>query len=119
MTIYVNADTGEVTGDITGQLPGENAGLFNGADYQQPRPALDGYRADTLKLAFAGNIDIKLDDDVTWFQNLRFGQELELHVTAFVGKHGWTLKKTSDDGETVTHTLGLTVHTINTAAEDV
>lgn len=103
-TLHVNADTGEVTG-----ADGE---LFDSKPYQAPVPALDGHRADTLKLAFSGNVEIdkKIADDLGWFKGLRFGQDIELRVTGTVGKHGWTLKRTSDDGEKVVHTIGLDIH---------
>lgn len=106
-TLHVNADTGEITG-----TDGE---LFPGSAYQRPLPALDGHRADTLKLAFAGGVDIDLmdDDALDWFKGLRFGQEIELTVTGTVGKSGWTLKRGADDQETVVHTIGLTVHSID------
>jgi hypothetical protein len=98
-TVTVRTDTGEVTGNL------DDLRLFN-------LPALDGHRADTLKLAFAGGVDIdKMDDDqLSWFNDLRFGQELELTVTATVAKTGWTLKTNADGDETVAHTLGLAVH---------
>ena len=87
--------------------------LFDPKPYQAPVPTLDGYRADTLKLGFAGSVEIdkKIADDLEWFKGLRFGQEVELRVTATVGKSGWTLKRDKDDGEKVVHTLGLDVHT--------
>lgn len=111
-TITVDPHTGEVIAAATGTGGGE---LFDPAPYQSPMPTLDGHRADTLKLAFTGAVEIdkNLDDDVQWFQGLRFGQEIDLRITATVGKHGWTLKTTSDDGETVTHTLGLVIHSID------
>lgn len=95
-TITVDADTGEVLGDLR---------LFD-------IPALDGHRADTLRLAFAGSVDIDpmLDDDLEHFNTLRFGQEVELRVTGTVGKTGWTLKVDSEGNETVTHTLSIVVH---------
>ena len=102
--IIVDTDTGEIrSGD------GE---LFPGNLYDRHVPTLDGHRADTLRLAFAGSVDIDLMDEeaLAWFKNLRFGQELDLHVTAVVGKNGWTLKTNADGDETVTHTLGLAVH---------
>jgi hypothetical protein len=105
-TATVNLDTGEVTGDL-GDLR-----LFT-------LPALDGHRADTLKLAFAGGveIDVMVDDDLAWFKSLRFGQEIDLRVTATVAKVGWTHKTNSEGEEKVSHTLGLAVHSYTIDAD--
>lgn len=117
--------TADTTIEISG--PGFSSGpipladaedaLFNGAAYDTPVPKLNGHRADVLKLAFAGGveIDLMLPDSIEWFKGLRFGQELELTVTATVAKHTWALKTNSETGEEkATHTLGLTVHSIDT-----
>lgn len=103
-TVHVDTDTGEIR-DGAGEL-------FPGNLYDRPVPTLHGHRADTLKLAFAGGVDIDLMDEhaLAWFKDLRFGQELEITVTAVVGKSGWAIKTTADGDETVTHTLGLHVH---------
>lgn len=56
-----------------------------------------------------------LPDQIDWFNGLRFGQELELHITATVAKHTWSLKTNQETGEEkATHTLGLNVHSIDT-----
>lgn len=54
--------------------------LFDPKPYTIPLPVLDGHRADTLKLAFTGGIEIDpmIDDDLDWFKTLSFGQEIEL-----------------------------------------
>jgi len=105
-TLHVNTDTGEVTGNL------DDLRLFT-------LPALDGYRADTLRIAFAGSIDVDLtdEDQLDWFTALRFGQEIDLHVTATVSKTGWTIKRGADDQETVVHTLGLAVHSYTIDAD--
>lgn len=94
------------------RLDPDTGELFDPAPYITPVPALDGHRADTLKLAFAGGVEIDLmvDDDLEWFKSLRFGQELELRVTATVAKVAWTHKANSEGEEKVAHTLGLAVH---------
>jgi hypothetical protein len=106
----VNAETGELVG-------GE---LFDPKPYTTPVPTLDGHRADTVKLTFAGGveIDLMIEDDLEWFKSLRFGQELELHVTATVAKTGWTIKTSADGDETVAHTLGLNVHSYTIDSDD-
>ena len=94
--------------------------LFDPAPFTIPVPQLDGHRADTLRLAFAGGVDVdKMDDtqQLGWFKNLRFGQEIELTVTATVSKTGWTLKTNADGDETVVHTLGLNVHSYQADGE--
>ena len=105
-TVTVDTATGEVTGNH------DDLRLFD-------LPALDGHRADTLKLAFAGGIEIDLKDDdtIAWFNGLRFGQELDLHVTGVVGKTGWTIKTNSEGTETVVHTLGIQVHSYQPDSE--
>lgn len=104
-TVHVDTDTGEIRSGA-----GE---LFPGNLYDRPVPTLDGQRADTLKLQFAGGVEIDLADGeaLEWFKGLRFGQELELAVTVTVGKVGWAIKTNQETGEEkVTHTLGLNVH---------
>lgn len=112
MTTTVEIHTADGT---TGPVPIGDA-LFDGTRYQQPVPTLDGHRADTLKVAFGGavEIDLMIEDDLEWFKTLQFGQEVELRVTAKVAKVGWAHKTGADDAETVTHTLGLAVHSIGT-----
>jgi hypothetical protein len=124
MTTDTSGVTVEVTTDgvSTGPVPLDDihaaAGeLFNGAAYDTPVPKLNGHRADTLKVAFNGGIeiDLMLPDQLDWFKQLRFGQELDLHVTATVTKHGWQLKVNPETGEEkATHTIGLQIHSIDT-----
>lgn len=95
------------------------AELFDPEPYDTPVPKLNGHRADVLKLAFAGGveIDLMISRDLDWFKGLRFGQELELTVHATVTKSGWSLKTNPETGEEkATHTLGVQVHSIDTPA---
>ena len=110
-TITVDTDTGEVTS--------EDGELFDPKPFTIPVPQLDGHRADTLKLAFAGNVDIdKMDNEaLDHFKSLRFGQEVELRISGTVGKTGWALKTDSEGQDTVTHTLGISVHSYQVDSE--
>lgn len=104
-TLHVNTDTGEVTA--------EDGELFDPKPYIIPVPTLDGHRADTLKLAFGGavEIDLMLEGNLEHFESLKFGREVELQITATVGKKQWSIRRNDDTGEeTVTHTVGLAVH---------
>lgn len=89
--------------------------LFDGAQYDTPLPKLHGHRPDTIRLSFAGGLDIDLMDGqlVDYLKTLKLGQELDLHVTATVAKVNWSHRQTTDDGEKVTHTVGLSVHSID------
>lgn len=89
--------------------------LFDGATYETPLPKLHGHRPDTIRLSFAGGLDIDLMDGqlVDYLKTLKLGQELDLHVTATVAKVNWSHRHTTDDGEKVTHTVGLSVHSID------
>lgn len=102
--IISNTDTGEVT-DGDGEL-------FDPKPYDAPVPKLDGHKADKLKLAFGGSVevDLMLEGNLEHFKSLRFGQEVELTVTAIVGKKHWAIRTDDEGTETVTHTVGLSVH---------
>lgn len=62
VTVSIKAggvETGPVPlGDLE-QAAGE---LFDGATYETPLPKLHGHRPDTIKLSFAGGLDIDLMD---------------------------------------------------------
>lgn len=94
-------------------------GLFDGATYETPLPKLHGHRPDTIRLAFGGGLEIDLMDGqlVDYLKTLRLGQELDLHVTATVAKVNWSHRQTTDDGEKVTHVVGLNVHSLEMAEE--
>lgn len=96
--------------------------LFNGATYDTPVPKLDGHRADTLKLSFAGSIEIDPMDGelLEWFNGLRFGQDIALRVTGAIGGHAWTHRITDPESgqEKVTHARKVVVHSIDVAPED-
>lgn len=116
-TIEIRQADGTVTTGTLADLDAATDGLFDGAAYDTPVPKLNGHRADVLKIQLAGGveIDLMLTDHVEWFKSLRFGQELELTVHATVAKHTWALKTNTETGEEkATHTLGLTVHSIDT-----
>lgn len=107
------------SGSVPSDEGAKEEGLFDGAAYDAPVPKLNGHRADVLKLAFAGGveIDLMIPDDLEWFKGLRFGQELELTVTGTVTKSQWGLRVNAETGEEkATHTLGITVHSIDTPA---
>lgn len=118
-TVLEATDKGLVNTE-TGELVGEGE-LFDPKPYQTPVPTLDGHRADTLKLAFAGGVEIDklINDDLEHFKNLRFGQELVLRITGVVGKNGWTIKTNSEGEETVTNTIGILVHSYTVDPEDM
>ncbi|RDI73290.1 hypothetical protein Gocc_2890 [Gaiella occulta] len=91
--------------------------LFDTKPYDRPVPKLDGRRANVLKLAFGGQVAISMVDEeqLDHYASLRFGDEVELRVTATVGKHGWALRIGPDGDEKVTHTVGLHVHSYRIA----
>lgn len=111
MTTVLEATDQGLVNTETGELVTEGAELFDPKPYTIPVPTLDGHRADTLKLAFGGSVEIDAMDNTALehFKSLRFGQEITLVVTGTVGKNGWTIKTNSEGEETVLHTLGLNV----------
>lgn len=116
MTTILETDQGLVNIE-TGEVVVDGDALFNKTPYTIPVPTLDGHRADTLRLAFAGNVDIDtmIDDQLEHFKRLQFGQEIELRITGTVGKNGWTIKSNAETGEeTVTHTIGVQITTYET-----
>ncbi len=87
--------------------------LFDGTTYDTPVPRLDGHRADTVKLAFAGAVEIDLHDNhqLDHFRALRLGQEIELHITARVAKNTWAHRIADPETgeENVVHQIGVAV----------
>lgn len=93
--------------------------LFDPKPYTTPVPTLDGHRADTLRLAFGSSVDVNPMDNTALdhFKALRFGEEIDLHITGDVGKSGWTIKTNSEGEETVVHTLWINVHSYHADSE--
>ena len=97
---------------VTGEVTAEDLRLFD-------LPTLDGHRADTLKLAFGGAVEIDklINTDLEHFKGLRFGQEIELRVTGVIGKNAWVIKTDGEGYETVTNTIGIVVHSYTVDSE--
>jgi hypothetical protein len=117
-TILEATDQGLVNTE-TGELVTDGGELFDPKPYTIPVPTLDGHRADTLRLAFGSSVDVDPMDNeaLDHFKSLRFGQEIELHITGVVGKNGWTIKTNTEGEETVVHTLGINVHSYTIDSE--
>lgn len=87
--------------------------LFDAKKYDVPVPKLDGHRADTIKVAFAGGVevDVMVGPDLDYFKSLKLGQEIELTVSAIVAKSTWSYRIADEESgeEQVVHTVGLKV----------
>jgi len=91
---------------------------IEGHDWPQhdlPIPVKDGHKADVLRLAIAGGIDLDLYDEtaLAFLDSLRLGQELELTVTARVTASGWRHGlKGEDQQDHVVYQVVLKAHSI-------
>lgn len=119
-TFELTTADGKTTGPVPIEALDEAASeLFDGTKYDLPIPKLDGHRADVLKLSFGGSVELDLvrAGNLDHFDSLKFGQEVELQITAIVGKKQWSIRRNDETGEeTVTHTIGLAVHSYEETA---
>lgn len=92
------------------------APLFDGSKYDLPIPSKDGHKADVLRVAVGGNIDLDLHDEdaLAWLTSLKLGQDVELTVTLRVAGSAWrhTLKG-EDEEDHVVHQVALKAHSID------
>lgn len=86
--------------------------LFDGTQYDLPIPKLDGHKADVLRVAISGTIDLDLydNDSLAWLNTLKLGREHNLAVTVRVTGSAWrhTLKG-DDHTEHVVHQAALKI----------
>jgi hypothetical protein len=83
-----------------------------------PAPVFDGIRYPTVKLALTGGVEVTVSETgiPDLLAELRLGQSFDLHVSGTVtGKH--PTFKLDKDGVKTTHTITLTVDTIDLPAE--
>lgn len=103
----------------TTETAGAGDGIFDATAYELPIPKKDGHRADVLKIALGGAIELDLydEDALAFIQGLRLGQELELTVTVRVASSGWqhSLKGEAQDDHAV-FTVGLKAHSLDVPA---
>lgn len=95
-----------------------HAGLFDGKKYDLPIPTKDGHKADTLRIAIGGGIDLDLYDQhaLDFADRLKLGQDVELTVTLKVAGSSWRHSvKGEDEIENTVHTIALKAHTIRLA----
>lgn len=89
---------------------GDQLAHFDGSEYQLPIPEKDGHRADILRVAIGGQIDLDLMDEqaLQFLNGLKLGQELDLTLTVRVSSSGWrhTLKG-EDETDHVVHQVAL------------
>jgi hypothetical protein len=99
----------------------ENAGtgIFDATAYDLPIPTKDGHRADVLKLALGGAVELDLYDEaaLAFLDSLKLGQELELTVTVRVAGSGWqhSLKGEAQDDHAV-YAVSLKAHSLDIPA---
>lgn len=89
--------------------------LFDGTQYDLPIPKLDGHKADVLRLAIGGQIDLDLYDQqaLEFLNNLKLGQDLELTLTVHVSGTAWRHNlKGEDQADHVVHQVALKAHTL-------
>jgi hypothetical protein len=90
-------------------------GLFDGSQYDLPIPALDGHKADTLRIAVGGAIDLDLYDEnaLAFLQSLKLGRSVDLTVTFTVSGSAWRhTAKGDDETDHVVHQVALKAHSI-------
>ena len=95
--------------------------LFDGSQYDLPIPELDGHRADTLRIAVGGSIDLDLYDQhaLDWLNQLKLGQNLELTVTLHVTSSSWRHSvKGEDQQDHVIHQVALKATSIHLPTAD-
>jgi hypothetical protein len=91
-------------------------GLFDRSQYDLPIPEKDGHKADLLRLAVGGSINLDLYDEhaLEFFNGLRLGRDLELTVTFTVSGSAWrNTVKGEDEQDHVVHQITLTAHSID------
>ena len=92
--------------------------LFDGKKYDLPIPQKDGHKADTLRVAVGGGIDLDLYDQraLDFADSLKLGRDIELTVTFKVAGSSWRhTVKGEDEIESTVHTIALKAHTLRIA----
>src|SRR5688572_7570606 len=100
---------------IEGHRVDPDNGLFDGTQYDLPIPQQDGHKADVLRVAVGGQIDLDLYDQqaLDFLNSLKLGQELELTLTVRVSGTGWRHGLKGEDAEDhVVHQVALKAHTL-------
>lgn len=99
--------------------PEAEGSIFDATAYELPIPKKDGHRADILKIALGGAVELDLydEDALAFIQGLRLGQELELTVTVRVASSAWqhSLRGEAQDDHAV-FAVGLKAHTLDIPA---
>jgi hypothetical protein len=78
-------------------------------------PKLDGYRADTLKVAVGGGVELEIMDEeaIRFFRSLKLLQDVTLSMTATVVGNGWKASRGEDDDEKVVNAIQIKVHSLD------
>lgn len=98
----------------------DDTGLFDGTKYDLPIPTKDGHKADLLRVAIGGGIDLDLYDQraLDFLETLKLGRDLELTVTVTVAGDTWRhTVKGEDETDHTARTVTLKAHTIRIAGE--
>jgi hypothetical protein len=93
-------------------VPPSDDGIFDATQYDLPIPRIDGRKADKLTLSIGGTLELDRtnEEDLTLLENLRIGQDIDLHVTATVAAKGFTHASKGDDHDQVGYQIRLRVH---------
>jgi hypothetical protein len=84
--------------------------LFDSTKYELPIPKMDGSRADVLKIAFGGTLELDLanPEDLDLLAYLKLGREITLELDVAVAAKSMKIGKPNDDGDQkVTYAVGL------------
>jgi len=99
---------------ITGEVDPHTGELFRGSAYDLPIPKKDGHKADTIRVAFGGGVDLELMDEqaLAFFASLNILTDITLTVTATINGNTWKAGRNADDEENVVNTISLKVHSL-------
>lgn len=89
--------------------------IFDAARYDLPIPTLDGHKADKLVVNVAGSIELDRtsEEDLSFIEGLRLGQEVSLVVSATVTRKGFTFAAGKEDASPQAgYGVGLKAHSL-------
>lgn len=105
-----DADEPALAPEPTGQTQ-----AFDANPFRLEIPAVDGIDAEKITIAFAGSVELDLldQDDLSLFNSLRLGKELDLRIAGTVTDKASPLKTDKDGVKTMTRKAKVSVHTLH------